>query len=120
MTLSRTRRAKAASDLDSDSLQCVSGVVTVFPPRGVGAVIGQIRPEFGAPIRFRQVVGPAGGPIPITSVDGTFATVCGRFIVEDGRVILDVRRVIPRGPGPAPGLLLPLLLILVLALALPR
>lgn len=87
--------------------------MTVFPSPGVGAVIGQIRPGFGAPIPFRQVVGPAGGPIPITEVNGAVATVCGWFIRRKGVLTLAVKQVIPR-PGPPPAILLPLLLALTL------
>lgn len=98
-------------DEDLSGLQCVSGVVTVQPPDGVGVVLGQIRPRLGEPIRLRQVVGPAGGPVSLTEVVGRTATVCGQFIVEDELVLLNVRRVIPSGIMPL-ALILGLLLLL--------
>lgn len=95
-------------------LQCFSGRVRVLPPVGVGAILGILTPQFGAPIPLRQVVGPAGGPVPLTAVDGRIATVCGVLVVEDSRVFLDVRLVIPGPPLPKPDLTLLLLLALVL------
>lgn len=106
---------KHVPNQNAGELHCVSGIVRVLPPVGLGAVLGEIRPEFGAPIPLRQVVGPAGGPVPLTAVVGEFATVCGRFITEDDRVILDVRQVVPRPPQPT---LLPLLLLLLLVAGL--
>lgn len=109
----------SGSGRDRSRLQCVSGVVRVLPPVGVGAILGEITPVSGGPIPLRQVVGPAGGPVPLTAVDGRPATVCGRFVCEDGRTILNVQEVIP-GPSPLPTTLLLLLLALVLVLALAR
>lgn len=95
---------------------CISGLVTLDPGQLIGAVTGLVRPLLSDPIRIRQVVGPAGGPVSLTTVNGRFATVCGAFVEEQGQVLLDVRQVIPGSPV-AP--VLPLLLLLpLLTLAL--
>ena len=96
-------------------LHCVTGLVLVDPTERLGVITGRVFPRLGDGIPVRQVVGPAGGPVPLTEVDGENATVCGRFAVQDGEVVLDVRRVIPRRRGVSP-LLLVAVLVLLLAL----
>jgi hypothetical protein len=83
-------------------LQCISGLVVVAQDGLLGALSGQIVPVQGSPIAVRQVVGPAGGPIPLTQVSGSFATLCGQFTVERGRLLLNVTLVIPGQIPPAP------------------
>lgn len=96
-------------------LHCITGLVLLDATERVGVITGRVFPRLGDGIPVRQVVGPAGGPVPLTEVDGENATVCGRFAVQDGEVVLDVRRVIPRQRGMSP-LVLVVALILLLAL----
>ncbi len=102
------------------STQCVSGFVTLFrfiqPPRP-GEVIGTIRTIGGAVINLIQTVPTSPS---LASVDGQFATLCGRFVAVAGRSALDVTLVIPSGvpvptPFPINNQLLLLLLILLLS-----
>jgi len=74
---------------------CVFGRVIVIPTGLLGAVNGFIVTLSGLPIRFRQVVGPAGGAISVNSVNGQFATLCGNLLFEQGQIILNVTAVIP-------------------------
>lgn len=84
----------------------------VNPPDGVGAITGTLFPELGDPIALSQAVGPPGGPVPLTDVDGQMATVCGRAQVVDGVLRLQVTRVIPQRAPAA------LILVVLLAVAL--
>lgn len=99
---------------DPGGLQCISGLVILDREQQLGAITGRIFPRFGSPVRIRQVVGPAGGPVSLTTVDGRCATVCGNFVVENGRLVLNVRRVIPGRPAETAALLVLVLLLLLL------
>lgn len=101
-------------------LTCVSGRVTLFrfiqaPPPG--AVIGQITTVGQGQIPLVQTQ-PLLGGIPLSSVDGQFATVCGTLVRAGGQVALDVRVVNPGAPSPTgtPGQPLDLRLLLLLLL----
>jgi hypothetical protein len=105
-------------------LQCVSGFVNLFrfivaPPPG--SIIGTITPLFGQPISLIQTQPTPPGGIPLSSVDGQFATLCGVFTRRMNQTVLDVRLVNPSTPVPTPTptpfpnqLLLLLLLLLLL------
>ena len=61
---------------------CVFGQVLVIPTGLIGAVNGYIFTLMGLPIRFRQVVGPAGGPVSVNTVNGQLATLCGNVLAD--------------------------------------
>ncbi|MGE5590588.1 MAG: hypothetical protein ACM3ZA_08225 [Bacillota bacterium] len=71
------------------------GRVTVISTGLIGAVVGILTTLSGQAIQFRQVVGPAGGTVPVSTVNGQFATLCGNIVVEQGQAILNVTTVIP-------------------------
>lgn len=100
--LTQAQLPAQASLPTTGGLQCISGLVFVEPTGLLGAVSGQIIPLQGSPIAVRQVVGPAGGPVSLTQVSGSFATLCGQFTVERGQLLLNVTLVIPGFAPPAP------------------
>lgn len=85
------------------ALQCVSGFVNLFrfittPPPG--GVIGQLSTVSGQSIPLIQTQPTPLGGIPLSSVDGQFATLCGIFVRVGGQTALDVRVVNPGAPSP--------------------
>lgn len=76
---------------------CLTGFVIVTPTGLLGATIGFIYTTNGLTIPFRQVVGPTGGLIPVTTVNGSFATLCGTLGFESGTLFLNVSQVLPFG-----------------------
>jgi len=105
-------------------LQCVSGTVNLFrfiQPPPPGSIIGRVNPVFGASIPLIQTQPTPLGGIPLSSVDGQFATLCGVFVRVGNQTVLDVRVVNPGAPSPT-GTPLPfdnrLLLLLLLLLLL--
>ncbi|HWI63973.1 MAG TPA: hypothetical protein VNT75_19225 [Symbiobacteriaceae bacterium] len=78
----------------SGGLQCVTGQVTLFPQTGIGATNGVVLVQ-GHTIRIRQVPGPNNAGVPLSSVDGQTALLCGNFLVDGGQVILNVQTVRP-------------------------
>ncbi|MHB9145646.1 MAG: hypothetical protein ACYC5Y_09975 [Symbiobacteriia bacterium] len=83
---------------------CVTGFVIVTPTGLIGATTGFIYTTSGAIVPFRQVVGPTGGIIPVTSVSGQLAVLCGTPVLEGGSVILNVSQVVPLGGAGTAGL----------------
>lgn len=78
----------------STSTQCLTGQVVLLPQQGIGATNAFLITS-GSPIRLRQVPGPANQGVPLSSVGGRQATVCGNFLVDNGQVILNVTLVRP-------------------------
>lgn len=103
-------------------LQCVTGrfnllvFIQIVPPVS-GDVIGQIQPLTGGnPI---PVIQTQPTNIPLSAVDNQIITLCGRFVVRRGQLVLDVRFVLPfTPPPPAPPLSLQQLLLLLFLLGL--
>lgn len=99
------------------TLQCISGFVNLFrfiTQPSPGTVIGQLQTTTGGTIPLIQT--SASSP-SLASVDGQFATLCGRFVASANRTVFDVRVVIPSAqpqPQPVNTQLLLLLLILLL------
>ncbi len=83
---------------------CVTGFVIVTPTGLIGATTGFIYTTSGAIVPFRQVVGPTGGIIPVTSVSGQLAVLCGTPVFEGASVILNVSQVVPLGGAGTAGL----------------
>lgn len=79
---------------DSTGLQCLTGQVVLLPQQGIGATNAFLI-SGGNPIRLRQVPGPDNQGVPLSSVGGRQATVCGNFLVDGGQVILNVTFVRP-------------------------
>lgn len=84
-------------------LQCVTGFVNLFqfisPPRP-GTIIGQVSTISGGTIPLIQTQPTPLGGIPLSSVDGQFATLCGTFVRVGQQTALDVRIVNPGAPSP--------------------
>lgn len=76
-------------------LVCIAGTVNLSPSQLLGATNGTLTPLFSSPIPIRQVVGPAGGPTSLTSLDGSFANLCGRFVPSRGGFVFDVQVAVP-------------------------
>ncbi|MGE5672617.1 MAG: hypothetical protein ACM3XM_01845 [Mycobacterium leprae] len=87
------------------TLQCVSGVVNLFqfvvPPRP-GSIIGQVTTTGGFTVLISQSQPTPPGGTTLASVDGRFATVCGRFTFQNGQRVLDVLLVNPGACPPCP------------------
>lgn len=84
-------------------LQCVTGTVNLFQfiqPPAPGSIIGTITPWFGTPISLIQTQQTPLGGIPLSSVNGRVATVCGVFTQRGNQTVLDVRAVNPGAPSP--------------------
>lgn len=79
---------------DSPGLQCLTGQVVLLPQQGIGATNAFLISS-GNPIRLRQVPGPDNQGVPLSSVGGRQATVCGNFLVDGGQVLLNVTFVRP-------------------------
>jgi hypothetical protein len=79
---------------DVQSQQCLTGMVILDPPAGIGATLGRVFVN-GTAIRIRQVPGPDNRGVPLSDVDGRQARVCGVFIFDGNQVILSVTGVFP-------------------------
>lgn len=79
---------------DSTGVQCLTGQVVLLPQQGIGATIAFLITS-GNPIRLRQVPGPNNQGVPLSSVGGRQATVCGNFLVDSGQVLMNVTVVRP-------------------------
>ncbi len=89
--------------MGTTALQCISGFVTLFrfiSPPPPGAIIGQLSIISGQTIPLMQTQPTPLGGIPLSAVDGQFATLCGIFVRVGGQTALDVRVVNPGAPSP--------------------
>ena len=86
------------------AMQCVTGFVYLYrfiTAPTPGSVVGQITPIYGAAIPLIQTqLTPLGGT-PLSSADGSYATVCGPYSTVVGQLVLDVRVVNPGAPSPS-------------------
>ena len=68
---------------------CLTGTVVLTPTGGIGATNGVLVVE-GHSVRIRQVPGPNNRGVPLSTLNGRQASVCGRFIFDAGEVLLSV------------------------------
>lgn len=75
--------------------ECFTGTVFLDPPYRIGATTGRLARARDS-ILIRQVPGPRNQGVPLSRADRSLATVCGRFVITEDGMVLEVDTVQPR------------------------